>query len=513
MLQLRPYQTACLDAIEKELAAGVSRQLVVKATGLGKTITFCELIKRRGGRALILAHRDELLKQAVDKLLMVAPEYAGKVGVMRAEQDDCNAEVVIGSVQTLSNQVRMDRVGRSFNTVVVDEVHHAAAQSYRRILDNLHTPLLLGVTATPERTDRKSLFDIFQKIVFRYSLLQGVGAGYLCDLRSKQVALSGLDLESVKTRGEDWDTGELGLALEEAEAPRKTAAALLEHGAGRKALIFTPTVATAAATKEALEQAGLRATWISGETQVDERRKRIGDFAEGKYHCMVNCAVLLEGYDEPSVDCVVIARPTRSRIMYQQMIGRGTRLNFGKKDCLVLDLVGAEATAGLVTFEELFSLSQKSAEAGLLETLREVHGQAEAGKQDAQIEVVERGRLHWVEDARPEGSRWLLSCGEETLVLGRLDGKWGIRSLPRDRGQAGKLLYRDLTLDYAQGVAEDYVRAAGAWGLVDSAASWRRGPASEKQVELLRKMQVAVREGLTKGEASDLLAKRFLKHR
>src|SRR5258706_9168090 len=227
MLTLRPYQTACLDAIEKELAAGVSRQLVVKATGLGKTITFCELIKRRGGRALILAHRDELLKQAVDKLLMVAPEYLGRVGVVRAEQDDRDKQVVVASVQTVVQDKRS--LAGQWNTVIVDEVHHAAAASYRKVLAGLETPLLLGVTATPERTDRKSLFDIFQKIVFRYSLLQGVGAGYLCDLRSKQVALSGLDLSTVKTRGEDWDTGDLGLALEEADAPAKTAAAMVEY--------------------------------------------------------------------------------------------------------------------------------------------------------------------------------------------------------------------------------------------------------------------------------------------
>ena len=510
-LKLRAYQEQGLSAVEAALKEGVTRQLLVMACGLGKTISFAELIKRRGGRALILAHRDELLKQAVDKLLMVAPEYAGKVGVVRAEQDERDKQVVVASVQTVTQDKR--KLDAEWNTVIVDEVHHAAAASYRKVLGALETPLLLGVTATPERTDRKSLFDIFQKIVFRYSLLQGVGAGYLCDLRSKQVALAGLDLDLVKTRGEDWDTGDLGAALEEVEAPRKTAAAVLEYGKGRKALVFTPTVATAVQTFEELGKAGLRATWVSGETPVEERRKRVGDFAEGKYQAMVNCAVLLEGYDEPTVDCVVIARPTRSRIMYQQIIGRGTRLALGKSDCLVLDLVGAEQSAGQVTFEELFSLSKASAEKGLLETLRAVHGQAQAGQEGAQIEVVERGRLHWIEDERPEGSRWLLSCGEETLVLGRLDAKWAIRSLPRDRQAAGRLLYRDLTLEYAQGVAEDYVRAAGAWGLVDPGASWRRVPASEKQLELLRKMKVVTRPGLTKGEASDLLSKRFLKHR
>ncbi|KKM63719.1 hypothetical protein LCGC14_1508570, partial [marine sediment metagenome] len=158
---------------------------------------------------------------------------------------------------------------------------------------------------------------------------------------------------------------------------------------------------------------------------------------------------------------------------------------------------------------------QETAEKGLLDLLRSVHKQEEAGVEGTQIEVVERSRLNWIEDSGVAGfpTRWLLSCGEETLVLAKLEEKWGIRSHPKDRNAPGRLLSRDLTLDYAQGVAEDYVRAAGAWSLADPSAPWRMGPASERQLKVLRKMQVQHAPGVTKGQASDLLAKRFMKHR
>ncbi len=514
MLTLRPYQTECLAKIDQEAKRGVSRQLIALPTGTGKTIVFAHLIKERSGRALILAHRDELIRQAVDKLEMVAPELRDDVGVVKAERNDVDKRVVVASVQTVTQPRRLDALG-SFETVVVDEAHHAAAPSYRRILDTLNPDLLLGFTATPERTDRKSLYDVFQRIVYRKTLLEMIGAGYCCDLRSKQVSLQRLHLEGIQKRGQDFDDGALGFALEEAQAPEHIAAAVQEHAPGRKALIFLPTVATAEATRDELKELGMRAATVQGKDKLEDRRKTLLDFSEGKWQALTNCAVLLEGYDEPSVNCVVVARPTYSRVMYQQMIGRGTRTYFGKKDCLILDLVGAEQTVGLQTFESLFNLRQETAEKGLLDLLRSVHKQEEAGVEGTQIEVVERSRLNWIEDSGVAGfpTRWLLSCGEETLVLAKLEEKWGIRSHPKDRNAPGRLLSRDLTLDYAQGVAEDYVRAAGAWSLADPSAPWRMGPASERQLKVLRKMQVQHAPGVTKGQASDLLAKRFMRHR
>jgi superfamily II DNA or RNA helicase len=520
MLTLRPYQTDCLRKIEEEEQAGVRSQLVALPTGTGKTIVFASLIKERGGRALILAHRDELIRQAVDKLEMVAPELKDEIGIVKAERDETEKRVVVASVQTVTQPKRLEQLG-TFPLVVVDEAHHAVAPSYRRVIDGTWgswngPSLLLGFTATPERADRKSLRDVFDKIIYRKSLLEMVGAGYLCDLRSKRVLLRDLHLADVKMRGQDFDDGALGYALEEARAPEYVAQAVGELAQGRKALVFLPTVATAEATRTELAAIGIRSAMVHGGDRLEDRRRRLGEFAEGKWQAMTNCAVLLEGYDEPSVDCIVVARPTYSRVMYQQMIGRGTRPYFGKRDCLILDLVGAEATAGLQTFESLFHLRPETAEKGLLELLRTVHAQKEAGRRvGVQIEVVERSRLSWVEDPQPEGipSRWLLSCGEETLTLARLDERWAVRAYPRDRNAPPRLLFRDLTLDYAQGVAEDYVRAAGAWGLVDPAAGWRHAPASERQLQLLQKMRVPHHEGISKGEASDLLSRRFMKHR
>src|SRR5437879_6481153 len=171
----RPYQHEAVAALLAAAARGVQRPLLVLPTGTGKTIIFALLVQRHGGRALILAHRDELIQQAVDKLHVVDPTLP--LGVVQAEQDRHDASIVIASVQTLSRRTRLTRLVPDFQTIVIDEAHHAPAPTYRRILEYCRAsrpdgPLVVGVTATPERGDRHALRQVFEHIVYQQTLLE-----------------------------------------------------------------------------------------------------------------------------------------------------------------------------------------------------------------------------------------------------------------------------------------------------------------------------------------------------
>ena len=217
----RPYQCEAVAAIVAAAHRGVRRPLLALPTGTGKTIVFALLVQQRGGRTLVLAHRDELIQQAVDKLRLVDPTM--EIGVVKAERDEHEAPTVVASVQTLSRKPRLARLLPDFQTIVVDEAHHAPAATYQRILAHCHTwdpdgPLVVGVTATPERGDRRSLGQVFQRIVYQKDLLEMMQAGYLADLRAMQVLLQA-DFDALHIRRGDFVEAELETMLLAANAP------------------------------------------------------------------------------------------------------------------------------------------------------------------------------------------------------------------------------------------------------------------------------------------------------
>lgn len=516
-LALRRYQQDALTAIEAAAARGVRRALLVLATGLGKTIVFAELIGRRPGRGLVLVHRDELVRQAVDKLALVAPLG---VGVVKAERDEVDAGVVVASVQTLARETRLRRLRPDFTTVVVDEAHHLAAETYQRVLEHLGVgaeagPLALGATATPERGDGLPLEG--WETVYRKDILDGIRAGYLADLRAVQIRLAA-DFTALHVRAGDFIDRETETLLLEANAPEHAVAAYRQHAPGRKALLFTPTVKVAHAMADAFRASGITAEAIDGGTPLEIRREILGRFHTGAVRVVANCGVLTEGFDEPSADCVIVARPTRSRLLYMQMLGRGTRLFPGKSDCLVIDLVGATdrhdiMTAAAVLQVRSRSLTQRGALAAAAEREAEEAHRAQAARGELVSEAIDlfrphpplpREGLHWVKTG---GGRFALSLESATLILAPTpDDRW--RVLRRDR--AGTQCVADgLPLEYAQGAAEDYARKAGASTLITSGAAWRSTPASERQVALLRRWRVPVPDGLTKGAAADLITARI----
>lgn len=515
-ITLRPYQTEAIDAVRSAESRGLRRVLLSLPTGTGKTVVFAELVRQRGGRALILAHRDELLGQAARKVHDVWPEV--RVGIVRAEQDKARADVVVGSVQTLIRPGRLERVlaAGALSTVIVDEAHHATANTYRDILERCGVyddggPLLVGVTATAFRSDGGSLGDIFEEVAYESGILPMIEHGYLVDVRAKRVTLEA-DF-GFHVRAGDYAIGEVEDALMDADAPRHAAEAYVEHASGRKALIFTPTVRVAHAMADAFRAVGVACESLDGKTPTDERRGILRRLASGETTAVANCAVLTEGFDEPSVSCVVVSRPTRSKGLYCQMVGRGTRIYPGKQDLLILDMVGATGRHDLMTAAKLFDVpDRRMTERGesVLEAVAAVEDERAAVEGRRVTRDVDpfhpfhRDRLAWVPGA---AGAHALSVGDGTVFLvPRGEDLWDVVLTGRSH-RAVETIASGLSLSYAQGTAEDYARKRGASALIRSDAPWRSQPATSKQRDRIERWGLW-RPDLTKGEASDIISAR-----
>lgn len=544
-LTLRDYQEHTLDRIDSARSRGIRRQLIVLATGLGKTVIFCSLAERMGARTLILAHRDELITQAARKVREVWP--GADVGIVKAAQNDVHSQVVVASVQTLARQARLTKLtgaydGSSllsttapFDLVVIDEAHHAAAASYGRIIDAVGAgkpdgPLLLGATATPDRGDGRGLGAIFDEIVDTRDILWGIRAGYLADLRGIAVRIEDLDLSQVKVKAGDYDQGALGHALEDAGAPAYIVKAWMEHAAGRKTLVFTPTVETARQVAERFQGAGVAAEYIEAGTPLDERHRILRGFSDGTVRVVANCGVLTEGYDEPTVECVAIARQTKSRGLYTQMIGRGTRRHPDKADCLILDVVGASDEHSLVTIPTLFGLEKKY-RARASDGTGSVAGLAA----DQEADNVRLGRIRaedielfsavrgagiaWVQ-VRNDGDprrRYIRPLGRDdrgrplpTVVLAQVadgDDGWTAGLLWPDNSKT--VLMRLVSMDLAQGVAEDYIRRQPSSHITTADAAWRKRKPSPKQLGLARRWKLPVDPAWNAGDLADAIDARI----
>ena len=432
--------------------------------------------------------------------------------MVKAARDEHDAAIVVASIQTLSRLHRLARIAPNLRTVVVDEAHHATADSYRRILEHCGSfrddgPLTLGVTATPERADGEPLGEVWQAIVYRGDLCEMIATGYLADLRAIQIHLEA-DFDRVHTRAGDLRADELDDELRRANAPQHAVAAYQEHAADRTALVFTPSVHSAHEMADAFNSAGVAAEALSGETAPEDRRALLRRFRDGDTRVVTNCAVLTEGFDQPSVDCIIVARPTKSRPLYVQMIGRGTRRSPGKQDCLVLDLVGSTSRHDLQTAADLFDVAPTALADRPLTVVAAARAQAEAqeaahGRLVAEtVDLFRQRSLHWVSSAP---TRHTLSVGDGLLLLRTDDlATWRVEHVTRDRQR--QVLADGLPLEYGQGIAEDYARQLGAGALVDPEAPWRRQPATPGQLRALRRWRVAIPVRLTKGAASDLIA-------
>ena len=336
-MKLRDYQEEARIAIANEWEKGVKKTLLVLPTGCGKTIVFSKVVEDRvklGERVLILAHRSELLDQASDKLAKATGIFTA---TEKAEQSCLNSwfRVVVGSVQTLQRPKRLAQFDKDyFDTIVVDEAHHCISDSYQRVLEHFSNANVLGVTATPDRGDMRNLGSYFESLAYEYTLPKAIKNGYLSPIKALTIPLE-LDLSAVSMQSGDFKASEVGTALD--PYLEQIADEMLKYCTDKKTVVFLPLVKTSQKFRDILNEKGFKAAEVNGDSK--DRAEILDDFSKGKYNVICNSMLLTEGWDEPSVDCIVVLRPTKIRSLYSQMVGRGTRLYQGKEDLLLLDFL------------------------------------------------------------------------------------------------------------------------------------------------------------------------------
>lgn len=336
-MKLRDYQEEARQAIQQEWDEGVQKTLLVLPTGTGKTIVFSKVIEdrvRKGERVLVLAHRGELLEQAADKL---EKSTGLKTATEKAEQTSLGSwfRVVVGSVQTMMREKRLERFDKDFfDTIIIDEAHHCISDSYQRVLNYFEDANVLGVTATPDRGDMRNLGSYFESLAYEYTLPKAIKEGYLSPIKALTIPLK-LDLSQVGQTAGDFAVGQLGTALD--PYLESIADEMIKNASDRKTVVFLPLVKTSQRFVEILNEKGFRAAEVNGESK--DREEILQDFDNDKYNVLCNSMLLTEGWDCPSVDCIVVLRPTRVRSLYSQMVGRGTRLFDGKTELLLLDFL------------------------------------------------------------------------------------------------------------------------------------------------------------------------------
>ena len=360
-LSLRPYQRDAVAAVIAARKGGLRRLLVCLPTGAGKTVIFSQLARLAKKSVLVLAHREELLAQAREKIeraLSGSALVAIEQGSKRAPAD---AKVLVCSIRSL-HQARLEQVlsGRDIGLVIYDECHHAAAEDNLRVLrrlgafDPAWTGTLLGFTATTSRGDGKGLDSVFERIVFTRTLPDLIDEGYLVKLRGFRIATSA-DLTSLSREGLDLGEEELSEAVDIEERNALVARSIQELARDRRTIAFCVTVNHARNLCKSLNSLGVSAGIVYGAMPAEARAKALSDFREGRTQALTNVGVLTEGFDDPGVSCIAMARPTRSEGLYAQCVGRGTRLFPEKKDCLILDFVDL-SNLDLCTLPSLFGM-------------------------------------------------------------------------------------------------------------------------------------------------------------
>lgn len=336
-MELRPYQQEAKEAVFEQWENGTRRTLLVLPTGCGKTIVFAKITEdcvRHGDRVLILAHRGELLEQAADKI----HKATGLGCAVEKAEESCQGSwfrIVVGSVQTLMREKRLGRFPADyFNAIIIDEAHHCISDSYQRVLQHFPEAHVLGVTATPDRGDMRNLGQYFETLAYEYTLPKAIKEGYLCPIKALTIPLK-IDMSSVSVQAGDFKAGDISTALD--PYLEKIAQEMEKYCRDKKTVVFLPLVKTSQKFRDILNSHGFQAAEVNGDSQ--DRSEVLEAFEKGNYNVLCNSMLLTEGWDCPSVDCVVVLRPTKVRSLYCQMVGRGTRLSPEKDHLLLLDFL------------------------------------------------------------------------------------------------------------------------------------------------------------------------------
>lgn len=567
-MKLRDYQEAALDHIEGRRLAGDVRVPIVLATGLGKTQIFTSYIDRwlarhPGQRALVIAHTDELIEQAAKRMRQIAP--ARRTGIVKAERDEVLAEIVVSSRQTLASGKRRERL-KKVGLIVIDECHHAVrTNTYGKILehfgafDDPSPVFVLGVTATLARSDKSKLSTVWQSgNIFRRDILFGIREGYLLDVRGERITVPALDLSRVRMSGGDYRESDLAEELERTFAPEAIAreyARITRVDDGhvnhtyRKGIAFWPLVETAYHGCRAFEAEGIPSAVVHGGTPRQERRDILRRFHEGSIRVVHNAMVLTEGFDEPSADVVVIARPTRSAPLYQQMVGRVLRPDLTvpseqREKALILRAAGKEDDDDELTLRTLIDLSpervkmldEKDTDDLSLFELDELMQEIEE-----ELDEKRAGATTWFDSPTYAGEtktktfdplgrdkvwgqtpagNYHISAGNAYVFLAESingdPGTWDVvmcskntykdRYAPWDpwiKGTEHQGLHLDMALSWAEEVAIE-LGGVGTKTLTSRKSAWRRAEPSDRQKRKAYVLKINF-EGMTQGELSEAI--------
>lgn len=465
-MELRPYQEEAKDAIFSEWGNGVKKTLLVLPTGCGKTIVFAKVAEecvREGNRVLILAHRSELLDQAADK---IAKSTGLGCATEKAEQTCLGSwfRIVVGSVQSLMREKRLSQFPDDyFDTIIIDEAHHCISDSYQRVLEHFPKADVLGVTATPDRGDMKNLGTVFESLAYEYTLPRAIKEGYLSPIKAVTIPLK-IDMSGVGIQAGDFKSGEIATALD--PYLESIAQEMEKYCADRKTVVFLPLVKTSQKFRDILNGHGFCAAEVNGESH--DRTEILNDFNQGKYNVLCNSMLLTEGWDCPSVDCIVVLRPTKVRSLYCQMVGRGTRLCEGKDHLLLLDFLWHTERHELCHPAHLICDSEEVAQK-MTETLEK-----------------EAGYPMDIEEAEKTASEDVVSQREEALAK-------QLAEMKRRKRKLVDPLQFEMSIQ-----AEDLSGYVPAFG-------WEMAPPSEKQKKTLEKLGIMPDEIDNAGKASKLL--------
>lgn len=334
-MELRPYQQQAKDAIFSEWKNGIKKTLLVLPTGCGKTIVFAKVAEecvKGGSRVLILAHRGELLDQAADK---IGKSTGLGCATEKAEQTCIGSwfRIVVGSVQSMMREKRLNQFPNNyFNTIIIDEAHHCISESYQKVLRHFPNAEVLGVTATPDRGDMQNLGTVFESLAYEYTLPRAIKEGYLSPIKAVTIPLK-IDMSAVGVQAGDFKSGDIATALD--PYLESIAEEMEKYCSDKKTVVFLPLVKTSQKFRDILNNHGFRAAEVNGDSK--DRAEILEAFDKDQYNVLCNSMLLTEGWDCPSVDCIVVLRPTKVRSLYCQMVGRGTRLSpETNKDYLLL---------------------------------------------------------------------------------------------------------------------------------------------------------------------------------
>lgn len=465
-MELRPYQEEAKQAIFSEWESGNKKTLLVLPTGCGKTIVFAKVTEdcvRRGDRVLILAHRGELLDQAADKI----HKSTGLGCAVEKAEESCQGSwfrVVVGSVQTLMREKRLGQFAADyFHTIIVDEAHHCISDSYQRVLEHFPDAQVLGVTATPDRGDMRNLGSYFESLAYEYTLPKAIKEGYLSPIKALTLPLK-IDMSGVGVQAGDFKAGDIGTALD--PYLHSIAEEMAKYCKDKKTVVFLPLVKTSQKFRDILNENGFTAAEVNGESR--DRAEVLEAFDRGDYNVLCNSMLLTEGWDCPSVDCIVVLRPTKVRSLYCQMVGRGTRLHPGKDHLLLLDFLWHTERHELCHPASLICDSEEVAKK-MTENLEEAAGCP------VDIEEAEKAAAEDVVEQR-----------EEALA----------KQLAEMRRRKKKLVD---PLQFEMSIqAEDLSGYVPAFG-------WEMGPPSDKQRQTLEKLGILPDQIDNAGKASKLL--------